>query len=93
MFERRYVPCDLPQRRGRPPEVSLTKGSGLPGLISIIEQQIDVEREKAAPRLLRLQDHVLGEFDAVRQTALEREELRLLVEAWLAEPAEALAAS
>jgi isopropylmalate/homocitrate/citramalate synthase len=88
-----YAPFDVPQLLGRPLEVSLTKDSGLAGLIFMIKQQLGVELEKNDPRLLRIHEHVLAEFDAGRQTALEWEELRPLVESYLAEPAQAVAVS
>jgi 2-phosphinomethylmalic acid synthase len=79
-----YAPFDVPRLLGRPLEVSLTKDSGLAGLIFMIKQQLGLDLAKDDPRLLRLHERVLGEFDAGRQTALEWEELRPLVEAELA---------
>lgn len=81
-----YAPFDVPTLLGRPLEVSLTKDSGLAGLIFMIKQQVGVDLAKDDPRLIRLHEHVLAEFDGGRQTAFEWEELRPLVEAALAQP-------
>ena len=48
-----YAPFDVPQLLGRPLEVSLTKESGLAGLIFLIKQHLGIELSKDDPRLLR----------------------------------------
>jgi isopropylmalate/homocitrate/citramalate synthase len=79
-----YAPFDVPQLLGRPLEVSLTKDSGLAGLIFLIKQHLGVELGKDDPRLRALHDRVTGEFDAGRLTGIEWEELRPLVDHHLA---------
>ncbi len=69
---------------GRPLEVSLTKDSGVAGLIFLIKQHLGVELGKDDPRLRALNELVAGEFDAGRQTGIEWEELRPLVDQHLA---------
>jgi 2-phosphinomethylmalic acid synthase len=80
-----YAPFDVPRLLGRPLEVSLTKDSGLAGLIFLIKQHLGVELGKDDSRLRALNDHVAGEFDGGRQTAFEWEELEPLVSQYLAE--------
>jgi isopropylmalate/homocitrate/citramalate synthase len=75
-----YAPFDVPGLLGRPLEVSLTKDSGVAGLIFLIKQHLGIELEKNDPRLRELNEVVLGEFDEGRQTGMEWEELRPLVE-------------
>ncbi|MBI0447238.1 MULTISPECIES: pyruvate carboxyltransferase [Deinococcus] len=70
-----YAPFDVPQLLGRPLELSLTKDSGLAGLIFLIKQHAGVELDKAHPGLRALQAELTAEFDAGRQTAVEWEEL------------------
>jgi 2-phosphinomethylmalic acid synthase len=74
-----YAPFDVPTLLGRPLEVSLTKDSGLAGIIFLIRQHLGVELRKDDPRLLAIHDHVMLEFDAGRQTSFEWEELRPVV--------------
>jgi len=76
-----YAPFDVPALLGRPLEVSLTKDSGVAGLIFLIKQHLGVELEKSDPRLRQLNEVVLAEFDEGRQTGMEWEELRPLVTA------------
>lgn len=59
----------------------------------MIEQRRGVGLKQNAPRLQHLIEHVIGEFAAGRQTALEWEELRPLVETHHTEPAETVATS
>jgi 2-phosphinomethylmalic acid synthase len=65
---------------GRPLEVSLTKESGLAGLIFLIKQHLGLELSKDDHRLLALNEYVTEEFDAGRQTGIEWEELRPVVD-------------
>ena len=79
-----YAPFDVPALLGRPLEVSLTKDSGLAGLIFLIKQHLGVELSKDDPRLHALNEQVLQEFASGRQTGMEWEELQPLAEACLA---------
>ncbi len=72
---------------GRPLEVSLTKESGLAGIIFLINQHLGIDVGKDDPRLLALNDYVIKEFDAGRQTGIEWEELRPVVETHFREQA------
>ena len=78
-----YAPFDVPTLLGRPLEVSLTKDSGLAGLIFLIRQHLNIELAKDDPRLLALQSELNREFDAGRQTSVEWEELAGRAEAVL----------
>jgi 2-phosphinomethylmalic acid synthase len=78
-----YAPFDVPNLLGRPLEVSLTKESGTAGLIFLIKQHLGIELSKDDPRLQALHAHVTDEFDAGRQTGIEWEELRPVVDAYL----------
>jgi isopropylmalate/homocitrate/citramalate synthase len=79
-----YAPFDVPALLGRPLEVSLTKDSGMAGLIFLIKQHLGVELGKDDPRLHALNDQILQEFAGGRQTGMEWEELQPLAEACLA---------
>ena len=70
-----YAPFDVPRLLGRPLEVSLSRESGLAGLIFAIRQHTGVELGKDDPRLLELAAWVNAQFDAGRQTAIEWEEI------------------
>lgn len=74
-----YAPFNVPQLLGRPLEVSLTKESGLAGLIFVIRQRKGLELAKDDPRLLKVNEWLLGEFDNGRQTSIEWEELEPVV--------------
>ena len=74
-----YAPFNVPALLGRPLEVSLTKDSGLAGLIFLIKQHLGVELPKDHPALLAVHDWVLSEFDGGRQTSIEWEEVAPLV--------------
>jgi 2-phosphinomethylmalic acid synthase len=74
-----YAPFDVPNLLGRPLEVSLTKDSGLAGIIFLIKQHIGVDIEKSDDRLHRLSERLNEEFDAGRTTGVEWEELELLI--------------
>jgi 2-phosphinomethylmalic acid synthase len=79
-----YAPFDVPGLLGRPLEVSLTKDSGLAGLIFLIKQHLGLDLDKHDDRLRALNDRVTREFDAGRQTGFEWEELQPLVDRYLA---------
>ncbi len=74
-----YAPFNVPELLGRPLEVSLTKDSGVAGLIFLIRQHTGTELAKDDPRLLKLHEWVLAEFDNGRQTSIEWEEIAPLV--------------
>lgn len=71
-----YAPFDVPGLLGRPLEVSITRESGLAGLVFVIRQHLNIELSKNDPALLRLAAWVNQEFDLGRQTAIEWEELQ-----------------
>jgi 2-phosphinomethylmalic acid synthase len=75
-----YAPFNVPLLLGRPLEVSLTKESGLAGLIFLIRQHTGVELAKDDPELLALHAWVQAEFDHGRQTSIEWEELAPLMQ-------------
>jgi 2-phosphinomethylmalic acid synthase len=70
-----YAPFNVPELLGRPLEVSLTKDSGLGGLIFLIRQHLGLDLAKDDPRLQQLYGWVTAEFDNGRQTSIEWEEL------------------
>ncbi len=70
-----YAPFNVPELLGRPLEVSLTKDSGLGGLIFLIRQHLGLDLAKEDPRLQQLYAAVTAEFDQGRQTSIEWEEL------------------
>lgn len=70
-----YAPFDVPALLGRPLEVSLTRDSGLAGLVYLIRAHTGVALPKTHPGLQALHAELMGEFDAGRQTAVEWEEL------------------
>lgn len=70
-----YAPFDVPKLLGRPLEVSLTKDSGLAGLVFLLRQHLGLDLPKDDPRLVALHAWTLREFDGGRQTSIEWEEL------------------
>ncbi|MEW6422203.1 MAG: pyruvate carboxyltransferase [Deinococcota bacterium] len=70
-----YAPFDVPRLLGRALDLSLTKDSGLAGLIFLIKQHTGVELGKTHPGLCALHDELTAQFDAGRQTAVEWEEI------------------
>jgi isopropylmalate/homocitrate/citramalate synthase len=76
-----YAPFNVPALLGRPLEVSLTKDSGLAGLIFLIRQHLGLDLAKDDPALQRIQAWVSAEFDNGRQTSIEWEELAPIVKA------------
>lgn len=82
-----YAPFNVPDLLGRPLEVSLTKDSGIAGLIFLIRQHLGLDLPKDHPAVQELHQHLLAEFDAGRQTSIEWEEIADRVQATLAEPA------
>lgn len=74
-----YAPFDVPALLGRPLEVSLTKDSGVAGLIFMIKQHLGLELAKDNPALLELQARLNKQFDGGRVTGVEWEELEPLI--------------
>src|SRR5579884_1324532 len=74
-----YAPFNVPRLLGRPLEVSLTKESGVAGLIFLIRAHLGVEVAKDDPRLQEVYTWMLAEFDNGRQTSIEWEELEPIV--------------
>ena len=70
-----YAPFNVPQLLGRPLEVSLTKESGIAGLIFLIRQHTGRDLPKDDPHLQKVYAVLLEEFDNGRQTSIEWEEL------------------
>ncbi|UBV42618.1 pyruvate carboxyltransferase [Deinococcus taeanensis] len=70
-----YAPFNVPVLLGRPLDLSLTKDSGVAGLIFLIRQHTGTELPKTHPDLLALHEALSAEFDAGRQTAVEWEEI------------------
>lgn len=87
-----YAPFDVPALLGRPLELSLTKDSGIAGLVFLIKSHTGVEVAKGDPRLNALHNEIVADFDRGRQTAVEWEELEQRVGSLLA-TAEPLAVS
>lgn len=83
-----YAPFDVPRLLGRPLEVSLTKDSGLAGLVFLVRQHTGHAPAKDDPGLRRVHARLLADFDSGRQTAVEWEEVRrMLAEESAAAPA------
>jgi len=74
-----YAPFDVPNLLGRPLEVSLTKDSGVAGLVFLVRQHLGIEVAKDDPRMRALHDEVERKFDTGRQTGMEWEELAPLL--------------
>jgi 2-phosphinomethylmalic acid synthase len=70
-----YAPFNVPTLLGRPLEVSITKDSGIAGLIFLIKQHLGVDLPKDHAGLQAVYAWVLAEFDQGRQTSIEWEEL------------------
>ena len=70
-----YAPFNVPALLGRPLDLSLTKDSGVAGLIFLIRQHTGTELSKEHAGLRDLHDALTAEFDAGRQTAVEWEEI------------------
>jgi isopropylmalate/homocitrate/citramalate synthase len=74
-----YAPFDVPGLLGRPLEISLTRDSGLAGLIFLVKQHTGRELSKDDPQLRSIHDELVRQFDAGRQTAVEWEEVSELL--------------
>jgi isopropylmalate/homocitrate/citramalate synthase len=74
-----YAPFNVPDLLGRPLEVSLTKESGLAGLVFVIRQRLGVTLSKDDPALLKVHQWMTEQFDNGRMTSVEWEELEPIV--------------
>lgn len=70
-----YAPFDVPALLGRPLEVSLTKESGVAGLVFVIRQHTGEDVAKDDPRVRAISAWMEEQFEAGRQTAIEWEEI------------------
>src|SRR5690606_27488446 len=71
-----YAPFNVPALLGRPLEVSLTKDSGVAGLVFLVRQHLGIDLPKTHPAIQQLHAWVMAEFDDGRQTSIEWEELQ-----------------
>jgi isopropylmalate/homocitrate/citramalate synthase len=71
-----YAPFNVPTLLGRPLEVSLTKESGLAGLIFLIRQHLGIDLPKDHPSVIAAYEWVTEQFEQGRQTSIEWEELQ-----------------
>jgi isopropylmalate/homocitrate/citramalate synthase len=71
-----YAPFNVPALLGRPLEVSLTKESGLAGLIFLIRQHLGIDLPKDHPSIIAAYEWVTEQFEHGRQTSIEWEELQ-----------------
>jgi 2-phosphinomethylmalic acid synthase len=74
-----YAPFNVPELLGRPLEVSLTKDSGVAGLIFVLRQRLGLDLAKDDPSLREVYAWLMDEFDHGRQTSVEWEELAPVV--------------
>lgn len=70
-----YAPFNVPALLGRPLELSLTRDSGVAGLIFLVKGHTGRELGKDHPGLRALHERLSADFDAGRQTAVEWEEI------------------
>jgi isopropylmalate/homocitrate/citramalate synthase len=70
-----YAPFDVPKLIGRPLEVSLTKDSGIAGLVFVARQHLHRNFRKEDPKIQAAHEWMLRQFDDGRQTAVEWEEI------------------
>lgn len=82
-----YAPFNVPELLGRKLEVSLTKDSGLAGLVFLIKQHLGLDLSKEDAELLKLHAWVTNQFNEGRVTGIEWEELEPLVKHRLLESA------
>jgi isopropylmalate/homocitrate/citramalate synthase len=85
-FSWMYAPFNVPDLLGRPLEVSLTKESGIAGLVFLIRQHLGLDVPKDDHGLLAVHAWVTAEFDGGRQTSIEWEELEPVVAHYLGKP-------
>src|SRR6266446_3450789 len=65
-----YAPFNVPALLGRPLEVSLTKDSGLAGLIFLIRQHLGIDLPKDHPSVIAAYEWVTEQFEYGRQTSI-----------------------
>ncbi len=82
-----YAPFNVPAILGRPLEVSLTKDSGVAGLIFLIHQHMGLLLPKDDSRVQAVSAWLADEFDHGRQTSVEWEELQPVIDRAFAEVA------
>lgn len=70
-----YAFADTERLLGRPLEVSITKESGLAGLVFLARTRLGLDLPKTHPAIARVHERLTAEFDAGRATAVEWEEL------------------
>ncbi len=70
-----YAPFNVPALLDRPLEVSLTKESGLAGVLFLIRQHLGLELPKDHPEVQAVHQWVSEQFENGRQTSIEWEEL------------------
>jgi len=70
-----YAPFNVPALLGRPLEVSLTKDSGLAGLIFLVRQRLGRRLDKQDPAIKAAAVYLEQEFQGGRQTAIEWPEI------------------
>ncbi|MBA3826293.1 MAG: pyruvate carboxyltransferase [Ktedonobacterales bacterium] len=75
-----YAPFNVPELLGRPLEVSLTKESGVAGIIFLIHQHLGQMLPKDDPRVQTISAWLANEFDHGRQTSVEWEEIAPIIE-------------
>jgi len=80
-----YAPFDVPSLLGRPLEVSLTKDSGIAGLLFLARQHLDLELAKDHPGIVRVHTKIDAQFANGRQTSIEWEEVEPLLREHLLE--------
>jgi 2-phosphinomethylmalic acid synthase len=85
-FSWMYAPFNVPDLLGRPLEVSLTKESGIAGLVFLIRQHLGLDVPKDDEGLLAVHAWVTAEFDGGRQTSIEWEELEPVVARHIGKP-------
>lgn len=73
-----YAPFDVPALLGRSLEVSITKDSGLAGLIFLARQHLGVELSKKDPTLQEVHEWVENQFEEGREVGIDWEELEPL---------------
>lgn len=70
-----YAPFNVPKLLGRPLEVSITKDSGLAGIVFLVRQHLGVELDKSDPVVQEAHEWVRQQFDRGREVAIEWDEL------------------
>jgi 2-phosphinomethylmalic acid synthase len=80
-----YAPVNVPELPGRSLEVSLTKESGLAGLVFLVRLHTGLELAKDDAHLQQVYAWLMEEFDNGRQTCVEWEELALALARYMGE--------